>query len=93
MKAANVLPVPVGEARSRFFPAAINGHDCACAGVGSPNRFANHSKTRLRPICGAVDFRFRAVEELKGPPRYASLLAAKLILAIPWDAYFRRSLW
>src|ERR1700724_3350831 len=43
-KAANVFPVPVGEAMSTFSPRAMSGQAAFCAGVGSPYFFANHWK-------------------------------------------------
>src|ERR1700722_18309985 len=51
MKAASVLPDPVGAAMSVWRPALIAGHASACAGVGeaklSANQFATAGWNRL----------------------------------------------
>src|SRR5688572_593853 len=44
-KAANVLPVPVGETIKTLFPDSINGHATFCAGVGSTKRSSNQRVT------------------------------------------------
>ena len=44
-KAVSVLPEPVGDETSMFFPFCISGIDCFCAGVKSSKLFLNHSRT------------------------------------------------
>ena len=44
MKAASVLPEPVGAATRVWVPRAIAGHPSACAPVGASKRLRNHSR-------------------------------------------------
>lgn len=44
-KAANVLPVPVGDAIRMFLRERMIGHALLCARVGRPKRRVNQSKT------------------------------------------------
>ena len=46
MKAARVLPEPVGAAISVCRPRAMAGQPLAWAGVGSSKRSRNHSRTK-----------------------------------------------
>ena len=43
--AVSVLPLPVGAQISVCSPSAMGGHPLTCAGVGSGNVVANHSRT------------------------------------------------
>ena len=45
-KAANVFPVPVGDAMSTSAPARMSGHASFCAGVGRPYFSRNQVETR-----------------------------------------------
>src|SRR5258707_9408915 len=50
MKAASVLPLPVGAHRRTSWPggvshSAITGHPSVCAGAGLPKRSANQART------------------------------------------------
>ena len=44
MKAASVLPEPVGAATRVWVPRAMAGHPSACAPVGASKRLLNHSR-------------------------------------------------
>src|ERR1700722_16446137 len=59
MKAASVLPDPVGAAMRVWRPALIAGHASACAGVGgaklSRNQFATAGWNRVSTLADAGD--------------------------------------